>query len=228
MNEENIKPHYLNHRQRLKNKFANSAISLADYEIIELLLGYAIPRRDVKPLAKELLSRFHSIQGILNAEIAELKSVKGIGEHVAILILLLKELTIRGEEAKLKMKEKINSPTDVLDFANAKLAGMKSEVMMVIFVNARNGVEHSEIIQKGTINKAVVFPREIIKLALEKNATGVIMIHNHPSGEPEPSAQDIRITGIIQKALSSVEITFLDHLIIGSNGYFSFQESELL
>ena len=221
-------PHYHGHRERLRNKLSISPESLAGYELLELLLGYSIPRKDVKPLAKQLISHFKSIHGVMNASTDELLEISGISVNTATLIKLIRELDTRSLETELKQKIAITSPTDVLGFARKKLEHLVDEAVMVIYINARNKIENYEIINEGTTDKVVLYPRNIIKNALKHNATGVILIHNHPSSECEPSGNDIRITGDIITAAKAMDIRVLDHLIVSANGYFSFAENHLI
>jgi DNA repair protein RadC len=222
-------PHYLKHRKRLRERFEkNGAGGLQDYELIELLLTYAIPRRDVKPLAKSLIKRFGSLSGVLDASSRELASVKGIGPRSALLIPLIRELCTEYMAEKLKRRDLLSSPRAVVDFAKMKLAALPNEDFMVMFLNVKNEIITYETIHEGTVNRAVVYPRKIIESALIHHAVGLILIHNHPSGHPEPSAEDRAITNAIAAACLPVDIRVLDHVVIGKKGYFSFSEEGLL
>jgi len=222
-------PHYLKHRKRLRERFAKSgAGGLQDYESIELLLTYAIPRRDVKPLAKSLIKRFGSLSGVLDASSRELASVNGIGPSSALLIPLIKELCSEYMAEKLKHRDLLSSPRAVVDFAKMKLAALNHEDFMVIFLNVKNEILTYETIHEGTVNRAVVYPRRIIEAALAHHAVGLILVHNHPSGHPEPSAEDRAITQAIAAACRPMDIRILDHVVIGKRGYFSFSEEGLL
>jgi DNA repair protein RadC len=222
-------PHYLKHRKRLRERFAKSgAGGLQDYESIELLLTYAIPRRDVKPLAKNLIKRFGSLSGVLDASSHELASVEGIGPRSALLIPLIKELCSEYMAEKLKHRDLLSSPRAVVDFAKMKLAALPHEDFMVIFLNVKNEIITYETIHEGTVNRAVVYPRRIIESALAHHAVGLILLHNHPSGHPEPSAEDRAITQAIATACRPMDIRVLDHVVIGKRGYFSFSEEGLL
>ncbi len=221
-------PHYHGHRDRLRKKLLLSSDSLADYELLELLLTYSIPRKDVKPLAKQLIEHFKNIHGVMNASSEALLEVSGISENTAILIKLIRELDTRSLVMQLQQKNAIRSPKDVLDFARKKLGHLVDEAFMVIYINARNKIENYEIVNEGTTDKVVIYPRNIIRNALKHNATGIILIHNHPSGESEPSGSDIRITGDIITAATAMDIRVLDHLIISTEGSFSFAENNLM
>ena len=222
------RPHYLMHRERLRNKFLRAADALEDYELLELLLSYAIPRRDVKPVAKELLKHCGNLPGIMSADMESLTAVSGIGSGSALLVMLIKEIEARTLMAELKKKKRINSPDEVVAFAQKKLGAERNEAFMIIYVNSRNGIEGYEIINEGTVNMAVVYPRNIIKNALQHNAVAIIAVHNHPTGECDPSASDLHLTEQIEKAASSMDIKLLDHIIVGRNTYFSMKEEGLL
>lgn len=227
-NTEDKTPHFHGHRRRLRRKFLANPESLADYELLELLLTYSIPRKDVKPLAKQLLSRFKSIHGVMNASLEKLSELPEISENTLSLLQLFKELDLRSMAVTLKKKDALNSPEDVIAFARKKLGGLTDEAFMIIFLNARNKVENYEVLNEGTVDRAVVYTRNIIKSALKHNATGIIMVHNHPSGECEPSGYDIRMTEEVVKAATSMDIRVLDHLIVTSHSSFSFSENNLL
>ena len=222
-------PHYLKHRKRLRERFDKSGVGgFHDYESLELLLTYAIPRRDVKPLAKSLIAQFGSLSGVLDANSRELASVDGIGQRSALLIPLIKELCTEYMAEKLKSRDLLSSPGAVVDFARMKLAALPHEDFMVIFLNVKNEIITYETIHEGTVDRAVVYPRKIIESALAHHAVGLILIHNHPSGHPEPSAEDKAITNAIASACRPMDIRVLDHVVIGRNGYFSFAEEGLL
>ncbi len=218
------------HRRRLRDRFAKTPSSLEDYETLELLLTYAIPRKDCKPLAKKLLAQFGDMDNALDAAPEELLNLDGAGKNTAILFALLNEITARREAARLRSnnKGKISSPEDVAAFAQAKLGGRKDEAFLVVYLNSKNKILGFEIEQEGTVNQAVVYPRKIIEGALRLGASGLIIVHNHPSGETEPSSHDIHLTGEIAKAAEPMDITLLDHLVVGRKEFFSFKAEGLL
>ncbi len=223
------KPHYLEHRKRLRERFQRAgAEGLHDYELLELLLTYAIPRKDVKPLAKDLIRRFGSLSGILDAEQKELEAVPGLGSISATLIRLVKELCGAYLGEKLKQRDVVSSPQAVVDFARVKLSGLPHEAFMVIYLNVKNEVIDHEIVHEGTVDRAVVYPRRIIEAALAHHAAGLILVHNHPSGHPEPSEEDKRLTRAILEAARPIDIRVVDHVVIGKEDYFSFRTSRLL
>jgi len=222
-------PDYIEHRKRLREKFLKAgAEGFHDYELLELLLTFAIPRVDVKPAAKALMKRFGTLNAVLDATQSELQSVSGMGPASAVLIRLVKELFSAYLAERMEGKDVLSSPLAVVDFARVKLAGLPHEAFMVIYLNVKNRVIDHEVLQEGTVDRAIVYPREIIKAALTHKATGLLLSHNHPSGDPEPSQEDKHLTRSVIEAARTVEIKVLDHIIVGKNGYFSFQENRLL
>lgn len=222
-------PDYIEHRKRLREKFLKAgAEGLHDYELLELLLTYAIPRVDVKPASKALMKRFGTLNALLDASQSELESVNGVGAASAILIRLVKELFAAYFEERMQQKDVLSSPGAVVDFARVKLAGLPHEAFMVIYLNVKNRVIDHEVLQEGTVDRAIVYPRQIIKSAIDHHAAGLILSHNHPSGDPQPSQEDKHLTRAVVEAARTVEIRVLDHIIVGKNGYFSFQENRLL
>lgn len=223
------KPHYLGHRERLRERFQKAGTAgLHDYELLELLLTYAIPRKELKPLAKELIEHFGGFSGVLDANQQELEAFPGLGPTSATLIRLIKELCGAYLAEKIKRKDVLSSPQAVVDFARVKLSGLPHEAFMVIYLNAKNEVIDYEIIHEGTVDRAIVYPRRIIEAALVHHAAGLILVHNHPSGHPQPSEDDKRLTRAIVEAARTVEIRVVDHLIVGKGGYFSFREAQFL
>lgn len=222
-------PDHLGHRRRLRDKFLKSgAAGLHDYELVELLLTYAVPRCDVKPAAKALLKRFGDLQGLLDGDPAEVSKVSGVGPSSAVLIKLVKEIHCRSLARRMKGQNALSSPRAVLDFARAALVGQGSECFLAVFLNAKNRVLDHRVIHEGTIDHAIVYPRRIIEQALAARAAGLILVHNHPSGDPAPSDEDLRLTRSIQDAVKPLDIRVLDHIIVGRDGYCSFAEKKLL
>ncbi len=223
------KPHYIAHRKRLRERFRRTNGSgLEEYELLELLLTYAIPRKDVKPLAKELLNRFGSITGVLDAQPRELEEQVGIGSSSSTLICLVRELCSSYFLSKVKHRDVLSSPQLVVNFARLKLSGLYHEAFMVIYLNAKNEVIDYEVLSEGTVDHVVVYPRRIAESALLNHAASLILVHNHPSGHTEPSEEDKELTRYVRDALKTLEIRVLDHIIVGKNGYFSFMENDLL
>ncbi|MGB9700294.1 MAG: RadC family protein [Thermodesulfobacteriota bacterium] len=223
------KPDYLGHRKRLRERFRKDGIAgMHDYEVLELLLTYALPRKDVKPLAKELIRVFGSFAAVFDASLGELEKIKQVGPISATLLCLIKEIGSMYLAEKMKNKDILSSPQAVLNFARVKLAGLPREAFLVIFLNNKNRVIASKIIQEGTIDRAIIYPRRLIEEALACHATGVILVHNHPSGEPEPSLEDKQLTRSLLEAARTIDLRILDHIIVGREGYCSFLEKGLL
>ncbi|MGO9139796.1 MAG: RadC family protein [Syntrophales bacterium] len=222
-------PHYIDHRQRLKKKFSESGVAaFHDYEVLELLLSYAIHRKDVKPIAKELLHKFGSLKGIMDAEKDSLENVKGIGAHAAILIRLIKEMGTLYLKEKAREKPQITCTSELIDYCKSYMGGLKDERFCVIYLDAQNRLADIETIQEGIVNQTVVYPRKVLENALKQKASAVILVHNHPSGHVKPSDADIRLTRTIQETARLLDIIVHDHVIIGENRFFSFREEGLI
>ena len=222
-------PHYKDHRQRLKKKFTESGINaFHDYEALELLLSYAIPQKDVKPLAKDLLREFGSFKGVVDAEPSILEKVKGISSHTAILIKLIKEMGTLYLKEKAKEKPQITCTSELLNYCKTYMGGLKDEQFCVIYLNAQNRITEIEAIEEGIVNQAVVYPRKVLENALKQKASAIILVHNHPSGHVRPSDADIRLTKTIQETARILDIIVHDHVIIGENRFFSFREEGLM
>lgn len=220
------KPSYIGHRKRIKDKYKKSDLNgWLDYEVLELALSYAIPRRDTKPIAKELLSRFKTINAVLDADAEELKKINGISDHTALFLNLLKEIAILYLEKGLQNKDLLSSPAVVYDYLKASLKGSTDEEFKTVFLDGRNQLITVETLKTGTVNRSVIYPRKIVERALHNHAVGVIIAHNHPGGSLDPSEDDRAITKAIKEALKTVEITLLDHIIVGGNNYFSFKRN---
>jgi DNA repair protein RadC len=222
-------PHYKDHRARLKKRFTDSGIgSFHDYEVLELLLSYAIPQKDVKPLAKDLLKKFGTLKGVMDAEQQELENITGMGTHSAILIRLVKELGALYLKDKAKEKPQITCTKELLDYCKTRMGGLKDEQFHVIYLDAQNKIIEIETIQEGIVNQAVVYPRKVLENALVQKASAIILVHNHPSGYVKPSDADIRLTRSIQETAKILDILVHDHVIIGENRFFSFREEGLM
>ena len=217
-------PHYLGHRKRLKEKLRKDPSLLEDYEVLELLLGYAVPRKDTKPLAKELLERFGSFKEILFARASQFEQVPGIGQGISIFWLLWREFWSRLEQSEFKPKIVLDSPAKVAGLAKTRLSFLEVEEFWMILVDTKNRLLAFEKICSGTVDQAPVFPREVIARALELKASGLILLHNHPGGDPRPSHQDFQLTRKLQAVARDLGLRVLDHIIIGQDNYFSFQE----
>ena len=217
------------HRKRLLEKFTTAGIeALHDYEALELLLTYVIRRQDVKRQAKALLEKFGSVKGIMDAESDDLQTVPGIGDRSAILFKLIKEIASLYLKQKAMEKKQVSCTTELLDFCRTKMGGKKDEEFCVIYLDAQNQIIEFETVQKGIVNQAVVYPRQVLESALKKKATAIILAHNHPSGHVRPSDADIRLTKTIQETAKVLDILVHDHIIIGENRFFSFREEGLM
>jgi len=216
------KPHHLDHRKRLRERFLrDDGAAMPDYELLELLLCLAIPRRDVKPLAKTLLQRFKSFAGVLSAEPAELEKVDGVGEAAVAALKLARAAALRLTEATAKQRDVIGSHQALLDHCRAQLAHGATEEFRVLFLDSKNGLIADERLGRGTVNHAPVYPREVVKRALELGAVALILVHNHPSGDPTPSDDDVAMTREVRAAAEALGLTLHDHLIIGRHGHAS-------
>jgi len=217
------------HRKRLREKFSAAGIDgLHEYERIELLLTCVIPRQDVKRRAKDLLKKFGSIKGILDAEPDDLRTVSGIGKESVILLKFIKEISSLYLKQKAAQKKQVCCTTELLDFCRAKMGGKKDEEFFVIYLDAQNQILEFETVQKGIVNQAVVYPRQVLENALKKKASAIILVHNHPSGHVRPSDADIRVTKTIMETAKMLDILVHDHIIIGEDRFFSFREEGLM
>lgn len=222
-------PHHSGHRDRLRARFVKSgAGACEDYELLELLLFSAIPRRDVKPLAKALLKQFGSIAGVLAADMQDLAKVKGLSDNSAALVKLVHALTQRMLIEDVEQKPILSSWKKLLDYCHVAMAHEKREQFRVLFLNRKNQLIADEVQQVGTVDHAPVYPREIVKRALEHGATALILVHNHPSGDPSPSDSDIAMTEEIVRAARTLDVVVHDHLIIAKSGHASFKALGLL
>ena len=217
------------HRERLRQKYRKAGHGgLLDYEKLELLLTFAISRRDVKPIAKALLKQFGSLSGIMDATEERLTQIPGVGENVALLIHLMKGLCTDYLYEQVKGREVLSSSQEVLRYAKMKLAGLEHEVFMVIYLNTQNEVIGDEILVEGTIDQLYIHPRQLMTRALNMSARGIILLHNHPSGTPSPSPADIQLTRSIKIAAEAMRLDILDHLIITRNSCYSIVAGELI
>ncbi|WP_319469050.1 DNA repair protein RadC [uncultured Pseudodesulfovibrio sp.] len=222
--KETRKPHYLGHRQRLKEKLARDSRSLADYEILELALALVIPRRDTKPLAKELIERFGSLKDAIMARPDRLSDVKGIGPSVLAQWTLMQEVFARVGEASTRSKTPLSDPTEVAKAAMARIGNKGTEEFWVAFLDTKNRVIAWEQVSKGTVDATPVFPREIMAAALRLEAASIILAHNHPGGDPSPSMEDIMLTDRIRETATGLDIRVLDHIVVTDHDYYSFND----
>lgn len=214
------------HRNRLRQRFEKSGFEgFHDYEVLELLLTYAIPRRDTKPIAKTLLEKFNTIQKVFDASVEKIKEIDGIGENAALFIKVLRE-TIAEYFRETAIERKVFKALDELvDYLKAVIGGRQNEIVHGLYLNSKNELLHSENLGEGTVSEAIAFPRKIVEIALKHNATSVILAHNHPGGLPEPSDNDNLLTDAVKKALMTVNISLQEHVIISNEGFYSYRKS---
>ncbi|WP_375330047.1 RadC family protein [Candidatus Tisiphia endosymbiont of Nemotelus uliginosus] len=221
-------PHYIGHRQRLRQRIVTSAENLADYELLEMILFSVIPRKDVKPLAKELLTRFGSLADLINTDKEKLLNIKGTNDNLYINFVTMRELTNRMLKQKVINQNVISSWSILIDYLKATMGNMKTEQFRILFLNKKNVLIADEVLSQGTIDQATIYPREIIKRALFNEAGAITLVHNHPSGVSKPSNTDIKLTHKIVETCANVNISVHDHVIIAANEYFSFKSNMLL
>lgn len=223
------KPHYLGHRKRLKEKFAANPQSLADYEIFELLLGYALSRIDTKPLAKEFIKRFGSFSGAIDASQSELALIPGVGAATELLWLLIHEIKARYIESPVRHRMVLATPERVALMAHHRLAGLLHEELWCALVDSQNRLIEWLCIMKGGLDHiGGTLPRDILTPALKHNASGVILAHNHPGGSPEASDQDKQFTQRVLAAAQLLGVRFIDHIIVTETKFTSMVKKETL
>lgn len=222
-------PHYHGHRDRLRERFVQGgAAAMADYELLELLLFMAIPRRDVKPLAKELIKKFGNLAGVLNAPFPALAEIDGLSENSAIALKAVGSAGQRMLKQEIINKPVLNSGSRLMEYCQATLAHEPREHFRLLFLNKKNELIADEIQQSGTVDHTPAYPREIMKRALELSATAIILCHNHPSGDAKPSKDDIVMTEAIIAAGKPLNIIIHDHIIVAKNGTTSFRNLGLI
>ncbi|WP_371397887.1 DNA repair protein RadC [Fretibacter rubidus] len=223
------KPHYHGHRDRLRARFKQGGINaLADYELLELCLFRSIPRRDVKPIAKELIAKFGSFAEVIAAPIPRLTEVKFVSDATALELKILQAAATKLGRESVMHRPILSSWSALLDYCRSAMQFERVEQFRVLFLDRKNRLIADEVMGQGTVDRAPVYPREIIKRALELEATALILAHNHPSGDPTPSAADITMTEDITKVCKGVGIAVHDHLIIGRDNIASFKTLGLM
>ncbi len=217
------------HRQRLRDRFlADGLGGFHDYEIVELLLTLGTPRRDCKDAAKAAMERFKTLQGVLEASASALQQVPGIGPRNLFGLRLIKAVADRYLEKKVIGTDPVQNSAELFDFLYHRIRDAKRERFMVLFLDAKNRVTDIETMFVGTLTGSSVYPREVVAAALERHAAALIFVHNHPSGDPVPSAEDLALTRQLLFACGSVGITVHEHLIVGDNRYFSFADQGVI
>lgn len=222
------RPHYLGHRSRLKQRLKKDSRALADYEILELLLSYANPRRDAKPLAKALIARFGTLRGVYQARMSELSSVDGFGEGLEAFWTLWREFLARLGEQDVAERVLVDDAAVVADLARERLGHLASEEFWVLLLDGANKVLGWERVSQGTVDQTPVYPREVLALALTRQAAGLIMVHNHPGGDPKPSQTDREITRQVALAAHGLGVKVLDHVIVAGRSFFSFKKARMM
>jgi DNA repair protein RadC len=218
------KPHYLGHRERLRRRFRDAgADALPDYELLELILFRAVPRRDTKPLAKAILAQFGTFAEALNAPEERLKEVPVLGEAAITEIKLVRAAALRLVRGEVLERPVLASWSQVLDYCRASMGFEAKEQFRILFLDKRNQIIADEVQQKGTVDHTPVYVREVVKRALELSATAIVLVHNHPSGDPTPSRADIEMTKQIVSSAKNLGIVVHDHIIVGKQGHASFR-----
>ncbi len=217
------------HRQRLRDRFASGgAEALPDYELLELVLFSAIPRRDTKPLAKRLLARFGSFAEVVNAPPERLKEVKGVGDAAVLQLKLVRAGALRLMQGGIMQRPVLASWTAVLDYCRVAMGYEAREQFRILFLDKKNRLIADEVQQEGTVDHTPVYVREVVKRALELSASAIILVHNHPSGDPTPSRADIDMTRQIVDAAKPLGVVVHDHIIVGKQGHASMKGLKLL
>jgi DNA repair protein RadC len=226
---ESAEPHYIGHRERLRARFMESGgDSLPDYELLELVLFRAIPRRDVKGLAKALIKHFGSFAEVLGASPLRLLEVDGMRDGIVTELKIAEAAARRYTKGAVNTRTILSSWSAVMDYCRAQMAFEEREQFRLLFLDKKNGLIADEVLQRGTIDHTMVYPREVVRRALELSAAAIILLHNHPTGDPSPSRADIDMTQLIVTAALTVGISVLDHIIIARNGQTSFKGLKLL
>ncbi len=222
-------PHYHGHRERLRDRFRKGgAEALADYELLELILFRAMPRRDVKPLAKALIVRFGSFAEVVSARPERLAEIEGLGEAAIVEIRIIEAAARRLAKSSIEKRPSMSSFSAVIDYCRTAMAFLDHEEFRILFLDKKNFLIADEVQGVGTVDHAPVYPREIMRRALELGASALILVHNHPSGDPEPSTEDIYLTHQIIAVGKSLKIAVHDHLIIGKHGHASLKGLRLI
>lgn len=222
-------PHYHGHRERLRARFREAGPeAISDYELLELVLFRAIPQRDVKPLAKELIARFGSFAEVIAAPAQRLREMRGLGDAAITEFKIVQAAAGRIARGEVKKRTALSSWSSVLDYVRTAQAFAEKEQFRVLFLDKRNHLIADEVQQTGTVDHTPVYPREVVKRALELSATAIILVHNHPSGDPTPSRADIVMTQNIVEIAKPLGISVHDHIIVGKDGHASLKGLRLI
>lgn len=223
------KPHHTGHRQRLRQRFmASTKGSLPDYEILEIILFASHPRGDVKPLAKELIKKFGSLAKVFNAAPEDLLTVKGVSEAAIAQFRAIQEASERLLREEVAEQPVLQSWKALLDYCRASMGHLKKEQFRILFLDRKNMLIADDLQEAGTVDQTPVYPREVVKRALQLEASSIILVHNHPSGDTKPSKADIAVTRQIEQALETVGIVLHDHLIVSAASHFSFKTNRII
>lgn len=222
-------PHYTGHRQRLRERFLRSGNEgLQDYELLELVLFRAIPRRDVKPLAKQLIDKFGSFAEVISAPVERLREIEELGEAAAVELKVVQATALKLNQARVLNRPVLRSWARVVDYCTASMAYSDTKTFRVLFLDHKHTLVADEVQQKGTVNRMPAYPRDVVKRALDLGASGIVLVHNHPSGDPTPSRADIEMTKEIEDAGRALKIQLIDHLVIGRGTHVSFRQAGLI
>ena len=227
--EDAAKPHYHGHRRRLRERFlAGGADALQDYELLELILSLALPRQDVKPLAKQLIETHGSFAAVVSATPERLMQTKGVKDTTAAALKAVQAAALRLARQQVLKKPVLSSWQALLDYCHADMAHREVEAFRVLYLDRKNVLIDDKVQSRGTIDHTAVYPREVVKQALALSASALILVHNHPSGDPTPSKDDVEMTRRIAEAARTVGVTLHDHVVIGRHGHYSFKSHGLL
>ncbi len=217
------------HRGRIRARLLQAGPdSVADHELLEMVLFLALPRRDTKPVARSLLGRFGSFAAAISASPADLCAIEGMGQAAAAALKIIQAAAHRLAHAQISEKPLLNNQERVHDYLTSVMAHETVEQFRVLFLDPRNRLIADEVLGRGTVNHTPVYPREVLKRALELQATALILVHNHPSGDPTPSSEDKAMTREIHAAIKTLGLTLHDHIIVGKNAIASFRQMKLL
>jgi DNA repair protein RadC len=222
-------PHYHGHRERLRGRFLEAGPdAVTEYELLELVLFRAIPRRDVKPLAKTLIAKFGSFAEVVSAPMPRLREVDSLGDAAIAEIKIVQAAASRLARGQVQKRPVLSSWSSVLEYCRTAMAFADKEQFRVLFLDKRNQLIADELQQTGTVDHTPVYPREVVKRALEVSATAIILVHNHPSGDPTPSRADIQMTQSIVEIAKPLGIAVHDHIIVGREGHASLKGLKLI
>jgi DNA repair protein RadC len=217
------------HRARLRARLLTAGPdAVADHELLEMMLFLALPRRDTKPIARALLTRFGSFAAVISAPLPDLRGVDGLGDAGAAALKLVQAAAHRLIRAEVQEHPILNDWQRLMDYLGAVLSRERTEQFRILFLDSRNRLLADEAQGRGTVNHTPVYPREVVKRALELHASAIILVHNHPSGDPQPSRDDVSMTRAIQQAAELLTVVLHDHVIIGNGRWFSFRQQGLL